>query len=249
MTFKDHFSPLAASYASFRPTYPPGLFDWLAGLTPHHKLAWDCAAGSGQATFGLARHFERVVATDASAAQIAAAVTHSNVEYRVAPAEQSGLPDHSANLIAAAQALHWFELERFYLEAKRVLAPGGMLAAWCYGVHRVEGAGIDAVLQHFYTETVGPYWPPERRLVETGYRTLPFPFAEIPAPAFEMQMSWTLAELLGYLRSWSATGRFIAERGHDPVEMLEHELLPLWGDPAECHGVSWPLSFRIGKTP
>jgi len=245
--FKDHFSTIAGSYASFRPTYPAALFAWLAQLAPDRSLAWDCAAGSGQATLGLTEHFGRVVATDASAAQIAAAPSHAKVEYRVAPAEENGLPDCSVDLIVVAQALHWFDLERFYAEARRVLTPQGVLAVWAYGVQQVEGAEIDHALLRFYAETVGPYWPPERQLVETGYRTLPFPFPEIPVPTFHMEMTWTLPELLGYLHSWSATSRFIASNGYDPSEALEQELRPLWGSLTRQRKVTWPLSFRVGR--
>lgn len=245
--FSDHFAPVATNYASFRPTYPAALFAWLAEIAPGHELAWDCAAGSGQASLDLAAHFARVVATDASAAQIAAAVPHPQVEFRVAPAEASGLADASVDLITVAQALHWFDLERFHAEVRRVLKPGGVLAAWTYGILAVEGDAVDARVQAFYHDTVGPYWPPERRHVESGYRTLPFPFAEIPAPAFAMETLWTLPELLGYFRSWSATGRYIKANGADPVDGLAEELAPAWGTPLTRRRVTWPLSLRVGR--
>ena len=245
--FSDHFAPVANRYADFRPTYPPALFEWLASLVPRHDLAWDCAAGSGQASVDLAKHFERVVATDASQAQIDAATPHPRIEYRVAPAEASGLTDASTDLITVAQAMHWFDCPRFFAEVRRVLRPNGALAVWTYGVLAVEGHQVDAQVQHFYRDTVGPYWPAERVHVETGYRTLPFPFAEISAPPFNMEASWTLTELLGYFRSWSATGRFAAANGYDPVTSLEQQLLPLWVHPEQQRRVSWPLSLRVGR--
>jgi SAM-dependent methyltransferase len=245
--FTDHFAPVAAAYAGFRPTYPAALFAWLAKIAPGRALAWDCATGSGQAACDLAAHFERVVATDASAAQIAAAVSHPRVEYRIAPAEASGLPEASVDLITVAQALHWFDLDRFYLEARRVLKPGGVLAAWTYGVPTVAGEAVNAQVRRFYWETVGPYWPPERRQVESGYRTLPFPFAEREVPEFRMEAFWSLPELLGYFRSWSATARYLAHRGHDPVAALEPELAPLWGTPGARRRIVWPLATRVGQ--
>lgn len=245
--FKDHFSGVAAHYADFRPTYPAELFAWLANQTPGNDLAWDCATGSGQAAIGLAQHFGHVIATDASTSQIAAAEAHSAIEYRVAPAEDSGLPDGSVDLVTVAQALHWFDLDRFYTEARRVLKPGGMLAVWTYGIHTSNDDAIDRIMRRFYAETVGPYWPPERALVESGYRTLPFPFMEFAAPAFAMRADWMLSQLLGYFRSWSATSRFATDRGFDPVSALETELLPLWGSPASVRSISWPLSIRIGR--
>lgn len=246
--FADHFAPVAAAYATFRPTYPAELFAWLADIAPGHALAWDCATGSGQAARALAAHFAQVIATDASAAQIATAVPHARVEYRAAPAEASGLPDAAVDLVTVAQALHWFDLDRFYAEARRVLRSGGILAVWTYGVLSVAGEAVNERVQVFYRETVGPYWPPERRHVENGYRTLPFPFAELQAPAFSMAATWTLPELLGYFRSWSATGRYGAERGEDPVAVLATELAPCWGEPQERRRVAWPLALRVGTT-
>jgi SAM-dependent methyltransferase len=246
-TFNDHFAPVATKYADFRPRYPKSLFAWLASLVPRHALAWDCASGSGQASIDLATHFERVVATDASQAQVDAAIAHARIEYRVAPAESSGLPNTSVDLITVAQALHWFNLASFYNEVRRVLRPGGVLAVWTYGVLTVEGAEVDSLVQCFYHDTVGPYWPFERAHVEDGYRSLPFPFAEIAAPCFSMEASWTLFELLGYIRSWSATHRFSEAKGFDPVISLEKQLAPLWGAPELRRHMAWPLSLRAGR--
>lgn len=245
--FSDHFGAVAGSYADFRPGYPPELFAWLAAQCAGHELAWDCGAGSGQASVALAAHFARVHATDASADQVAHAEPHPCVEYRVAPAEQSGLPDRSADLVTVAQALHWFDLPAFYAEVRRALKPGGVIAAWTYGVHVTEGDDVNAVVRHFYEHVVGPCWPPERRHVENGYRELPFPFSRIAAPEFTMQVRWPLAQLLGYLGSWSATARYRKLNGSDPLPALRQQLLPLWGDPAQARGVSWPLSLLAGR--
>ncbi|MCC7221917.1 MAG: class I SAM-dependent methyltransferase [Candidatus Contendobacter sp.] len=247
--FADHFAPVAAHYATFRPHYPAALFAWLANLAPDHVLAWDCAAGSGQASADLAAHFDRVVATDASASQIAVAAPHPQVDYRVASAEASGLPTASVDLITVAQALHWFDLDRFYAEVRRVLKPGGVLAVWSYGVLTVAEAAVNSQLQRFYQETVGPYWPPERRHVENGYQSLPFPFPELQPPAFAMEASWTLPELLGYCRSWSASERYHAECGHDPVIELAAELTSLWRWPNQRQLITWPLALRVAKKP
>lgn len=246
-SFKDHFSVVAANYAQYRPRYPRELFDYLRSIVPGAMRVWDCACGSGQATLELAERFAAVVATDASAGQIAEAPPHPRVSWRVAPAEAAGLPDHSVDLLTVAQALHWFDLDRFYAEARRVLAADGVIAVWSYGFHQLGDEAIDREAGHFYHHVVGPYWPPERRLVEEGYRTIPFPFAEVPAPAFVMRTQWALPQLLGYFRSWSATARYLAARGHDPVEALEQKLRPLWGDPAYVREITWPLVLRIGR--
>jgi ubiquinone/menaquinone biosynthesis C-methylase UbiE len=244
--FKDHFSSLAADYARFRPRYPDALFAWLADISPGKALVWDCATGNGQAASGLAAHFARVVATDASAAQIAGAERHERIEYRVAPAEASGLADASMDLVTVAQALHWFDLERFYGEVRRVLKPGGVIAAWCYNLLSLSPE-VDARLDDFYFNVVGPYWPPERKYLERAYADLPFPFARIDAPAFAMEAEWTLAQLLGYLGTWSATMRYQAARDADPRTALAAELTKLWPHAEQARRVRWPLAVRVGR--
>ncbi|MDK9716565.1 MAG: class I SAM-dependent methyltransferase [Trichlorobacter sp.] len=247
-SFTDHFVKVAADYASHRPTYPPELFAWLAEQAPARTLAWDCATGTGQAAVALADHFEQVWATDASGSQIAAATACAGVQYHTAPADCSGLPDQSVDLVTVAQALHWFDLEHFYAEVRRVLKSGGLLAVWTYGVFQVEGAdtaGIQSLLDRFYYETVGACWPPERRHVENGYADLAFPFCELEPPVCGMAVDWTLDDLSGYLRSWSAVSRYREQHGSDPVVPLVAELVPYWGQ--GCQRVVWPLSIKVGQ--
>lgn len=245
--FHDHFSSVANRYADFRPHYPAALFDYLATLAPRKTRVWDCACGSGQATVDLAARFDRVIGTDASREQIASATPSPGIEYRVAAAEQAGLPDRSIGLVTVAQAVHWFDFARFYQEVKRVLTAEGLVAVWAYGINTVEGDKVNDRVQHFYADTVGPYWPPERKLVEEGYRTIPFPFAEITPPAFRMEARWTLEELLGYFSTWSATNRYIKATGHNPLEPLAAELKQVWGEPAQRRQIVWPLAVRVGR--
>ncbi len=244
---RDLFSKQAATYATFRPHYPPALFEYLASLAPRRTLAWDCATGNGQAAIGLAAHFERVIATDASAAQLRQATAHPSVDYREADAEFSGLGTHSADLVTVAQALHWLDLPRFYAEVQRVLVAEGVIAVWGYDLPRVAPE-IDALVDRFYVETVGPYWRPERRLVDEHYRTVPFPFAEITPPPFVIGSQLSLAQLLGYVRSWSATQQFIDREGRDPVEWLARELAERWTEPASPRPARWELFVRVGRT-
>jgi len=195
----------------------------------------------------LAEYFDEVIATDLSAEQLAHAAHSDRITYRVAIAEASGLPDAHFDLVTVAQALHWFDLERFYAEAQRVLRPDGVLAVWCYGVCEIAAACGDAHLQHFYQRVAGPYWLPERRLVEAGYRRMRFPERELTAPDVAMTLDWSLTDLLGYVSSWSATARYIKERGVDPVPALQDALLPHWADPQMRHPVRWPLSVRAAR--
>jgi SAM-dependent methyltransferase len=247
--YADHFSRLALAYASCRPTYPDELFTYLASLASNRNFVWDCAAGSGQATIPLAGHFHRVHATDISAAMLSQAPAHPRVEYHVAPADASGLSQGTVDLVTVAQALHWLNIEAFYAEAERVLVPGGLLAVWTYGTQSLDEPALDRELQHFYTEIVGPYWPEGRCHVESGYRTLRFPFSELESPAFNLEERWSLAQLLGYIGTWSATQRFREMRGSDPVLRLREELEPRWGDPEISRPLRWPLSLRVGRKP
>ena len=247
MSFTDHFAAQASAYRTYRPDYPDALFAHLAGLVRRRDVAWDCGTGSGQAARGLAAYFARVVATDASAAQLAHAEPHERVEYRVARAEASGLDAHSVDVVTVAQALHWFDVDAFYAEARRVLRPGGVLAAWTYDDVELGDDRLDAIVRRFNHETLDAHWPLARALVRDRYRSLPFPFAELPAPAVMMERRWTLAELAGYLRTWSATARYVQAHGRDPVDAVEAELAPLWGPPGARRLARWPLTVRLGR--
>jgi SAM-dependent methyltransferase len=246
-TFKDYFSGHAADYSRYRPgAYPTAPFKALAALAPDRECVWDCATGNGQAALGLAECFERVEATDASDKQIAAATPHPKIHYAVAPAEASGLPDTSVSLITVAQALHWFDLPKFYAEVRRVAKPQGLLACSCY-MRCTVNPGVDEVTEQLYSGILGDtYWPPERKHVERGYVDLPFPFTEIELPRFQMEMQWNFEAYVGYLRSWSATQNYIKKNSKDPLELVGDELLKSWGDPKATHPVLWPMTIRAG---
>jgi SAM-dependent methyltransferase len=244
ISFKDHFSTQAAVYAKARPLYPPALFAELARLAPGRALAWDCGAGNGQASVALAGHFERVVATEPSAAQLAEATLNPRVNYVQSAELAPGVADGSVDLVTAAQAAHWFDLEIFYPEVRRVARPGGLLAIWNYGLCSISPE-VDAVVGHFYTETVGPYWPPERRHAETAYRLLEFPFPETPFPKLNIEVEWEVGEFATYLHTWSAVTRYTKARGNDPVMALMPELAQAWG-PGRRR-VVWPLGGRLGR--
>jgi SAM-dependent methyltransferase len=244
-SFKDHFSGHATEYRAFRPDYPPELFAFLASVAPRRDLAWDCGTGNGQAALGLAEHFTRVFATDASQKQLDEAPPHPRVEYRVAPAERCPLPDASADLVTVAQALHWFDLDRFYAEVRRVCRPGGVLAATCYYAPSVS-AEVDPVLRR-WEEFIRPYWSPERVWVDAGYRAIPFPFPEVPAPRFEVTINSDLPRLLGYLGTWSATKQYVKAHGSDPVERFGPEFAAAWGDPAAVRTLRWEFNVRLGR--
>ena len=244
--FADHFSRDSASYATFRPRYPAVLFEWLAQLSPARRLVWDVATGSGQAATMLAAHFDRVVASDASTAQLSARSRAVGVHYLAERGEISAVATGRADLVTVAQAYHWLDHSRFHAEVDRVLVPGGVFAVWCYGALGA-GPAIDEAVARFYDGTVGAFWPPERVHVERGYRHFNIPIAEVVAPPIGIEADFTLPQLLGYIRSWSAVGRYMKANGHDPVPKFGEELATLWGDPAQVRPILWPLSVRAGR--
>ena len=244
--FKDHFSASAADYATFRPKYPAELFDFVASLADRRDGVWDCATGNGQAALPLAERFARVIATDASAEQIAHATPHPRISYSVARADESGLGDASVDLVTVAQALHWLPLDRFFAEVRRVVVPHGVLAVWCYTRPVLDGE-LDAIVLRYYSETCGAYWPPDRKLVDEGYRSVTIPIDEVPAPPLTIESRLSLAEFGGYVRTWSATGRLAKEIHRDPVVELEDELRAKWGRDGERRLVRWPIHVRAGR--
>ena len=245
-TFEDHFSGHSEQYAQSRPRYPDEIYAYLASVAPARSLAWDCGTGSGQAAIGLAKHFDKVYATDASAEQISHAYPYENVEYHAEPAEHVSLDDSSVDLVTVAVAIHWFNFDEFYREVKRVLKPQGVLAAWTYNAVEIS-AEIDALVWQYYRDIVGPYWPERIRYLEQRYETLPFPFEEILPPSFSMEIHWNLGQLAGFLDSWSATQRYKAQKGQHPLALLWEQLSAAWGDETETRLVRWPLHFRIGR--
>jgi SAM-dependent methyltransferase len=247
--FKDHFSTQSAGYQRFRPDYPPELFHFLASQCPAQALAWDCGCGSGQAAAGLAAHFARVVGTDASSSQIARARDgrqSGKTLFAVGAAEQAPLPSGRVDLVAVAQALHWFDQEAFHAEVRRVLKPFGLVAAWTYDLLRISPE-VDRVVDLLYEETLSGCWPPERRHVDTRYADLTLPFETLSPPTFEMEAQWNLAQLVGFLGTWSATSRYRAREGEDPVAATLPELTHAWGAPERMRLVRWPLTLLIGR--
>lgn len=246
MNFKDHFSTQAKDYARYRPSYPQALFEFLASLTPEHTLAWDAGTGNGQAAWGLAPFYDRVIATDPSEKQILQATPHPKITYQIAPAEKTGIPSKSVDLVTVAQAFHWFQFDRFFAELRRVAKSGGVIAVWCYFLFECS-PDIDAVVYDYYTNIVGPYWPTERRHVEEKYRDIPFPFEEVSPPEIFMEKAWDLNAVLGYLGTWSATQKFIEKNHFNPLLDLEAKLKTVWKDPGQIKKMRWKIHSRLGR--
>lgn len=251
MAYEDHFSGHAGAYAQHRPRYPDALFAWLASVSPGRELAWDAGTGNGQVAVALAGHFHRVVATDASSDQLAHAVPHERVDYRNEPSDRGSLPPASVDLVTAGAAAHWFELDGFYREVKRVGRSGAVIALFSYGprdfADAYEQQFRDPIIHHFQEDVLGGFWPEKIRIVHDRYATLPFPFDEIMAPPFTMTAEWNLRELLAFLETWSASQRYLRERGTRATDAIAPELARTWGDPAARRQLECPLFVRAGR--
>ncbi len=245
MEFIDNFSDKSDPYARARPRYPDALFAFIAAESPARERAWDCATGSGQAALGLARHFACVDATDASREQVANALVDPRVRYSVQTAERTDFPGRAFDAVCVAQALHWFDLARFYPEAQRVMKPGAVFAAWGYARHRVTPQ-IDAAFEECFLAPLEPYWPAQNAKLWAGYRDEPFPFVPIAAPEFAIEMRWTLAQLIDYAGTWSATRRYVDQVAPNFLERARAAIEPAWGR-NEVRVVTMPLSLRCGR--
>jgi ubiquinone/menaquinone biosynthesis C-methylase UbiE len=242
---KDNFSNQSALYARFRPGYPRQLFDFLLQHVPGREAAWDCGTGNGQVAKILSGFFGKVYATDLSQAQIDNAGKVDNIYYSVERAEKTAFADNSFDLVTVAQAIHWFDFESFYNEARRTLQPGGVIAVIGYDIFRINKQ-INVMLDTFYHETIGAYWDAERKYVDEHYRSIPFPFSEIEAPSFAMTYHWKYDQAVGYLNTLSAVQHYKRKHNEDPVEKFSGELKEAWGTPLQ-RKVQFPIFMRLGR--
>jgi len=249
MLNNDYFSSQADAYRRFRPRYPNRLFEYLSTELDTNSVIWDCATGNGQAAIQFNPEL-KVVATAQSFSQLIHRSLSNNVLYAQARAEHAPFNDASVSLITVAQALHWFDFDSFYREARRVLKPGGIIAAWTYSFLSASpqlGHNIDQCVRSFYYDIVGAYWPPERQWIDHLYETIPFPFEDVQVPDFHLELSWSLEDLVGYLSSWSSVMLYKKAKNIDPVPDLKSQLRKLWGDSKIKKDTQWKLGLRIGK--
>jgi ubiquinone/menaquinone biosynthesis C-methylase UbiE len=242
---KDNFSSQAAAYAKYRPDYPAALFEYILQFVPLKKTAWDCATGNGQSALVLSNYFELVIATDISNKQLNNAATANNIHYAVQPAEHTTIKSNSIDLITVAQAIHWFDFEKFYSEAVRVATKDAIIAIWCYSLLTINPA-IDAIINEYHFTTLANYWDAERKYVDEGYQNIPFPFGKIETPSFVIEKYWTIDELEGYLNTWSALQKFIALNDYNPVAALIKKISRHWGDNQQ-QKIIFPIHLIFGN--
>jgi len=242
----EHFGRYAGDYRRYRPDYPDSLFDRIASLSPGRSRALDCATGSGQAAVGLSTRFDDVVGVDVSTAQLREGERRPGVVYVTAACESLPLPRESVDAVTVAQALHWLEFDSFFDEVRRVGKRGGLFATWVYATIRI-GPRVDRVVERLYRDILGSCWLPERRYVETAYASIPIPLRSVSLEDLVIEKRWSLADLCGYLATWSA-GRIYADRhGVDPLSLVREELSAAWLSDANGSRettVRWPVTLR-----
>jgi ubiquinone/menaquinone biosynthesis C-methylase UbiE len=242
---KDNFSRQANMYAKYRPAYPQELYNFILKHIQNGKMAWDCGTGNGQTAKELAKYFEKVFATDISEKQIANAHKEENIFYSVQPAEKTNFNDNTFDLITVSQALHWFKVNKFYTEVIRAAKPGAWIAVWMYSLANISPEIDELINVRHYKEMLGGFWDYERKYVDDNYLTLPFPFRKIHCPDFKMEFEWTLDELEGYLNTWSALQKFIAQNHFNPVDELVKQIKPFWY--SEKKKIVFPVYLRMGQ--
>ncbi len=245
--FSDHFSTQSEDYARYRPTYPSELYKLLFQECREHHLAWDCGAGNGQVACCLAEGFEQVYATEPSAEQLRHAKGHPRVRYHQTRAEDSGLPSKSVDLVAAGAAVHWFDLNLYLKEVQRVAKPGALVAFWTYSPYLAETEDpVTRWLGQLTEERLKEDWPPGMEWVLAGYKTLPFPFQELPAPAFSLELDWTSEQVMGWVSTWSAVVRKQRRLGRNLTQEFARELSEIWPSTGTTR-LSVPLHLRLGR--
>lgn len=242
---KDYFSERSADYARYRPTYPPSVFKWIQELPCAKKRVWDCATGNGQFASGLTSVFSEVYASDLSGNQLQHAINPEQIQYSLQRAEATNYPDQYFDFVSVAQAIHWFDFDAFYHELKRVLRPGGMFFVCGYAQIKTFPEA-DAVIDYLYRDILDPYWFPERRYVDEGYQTIPFPLEELPTPGVTYDAAWSVDDLLGYLSTWSARTNYMREKQQDPLDLIHEKLRAVWGR-NQTRTIQFPLLMRLGQ--
>lgn len=241
---KDNFSAQAALYAQYRPTYPPELFKYIVSFVSDKNTAWDCGTGNGQSAVELSKYFKKVIATDISSKQIVNAEKAANIFYSVQPSEHTDIDNDSVNLITVAQAIHWFDFEKFYAEVKRIATKNAFIAVWSYSLLKINKS-IDQIIRNYHFNFLGNYWDAERKYVDDEYKNIPFPFGKIDAPQFFIEKYWSLQELEGYLNTWSALQKYLNANEPNPVPGIIRSIQPFWGR-EEKKKIIFPIHLLLG---
>lgn len=247
MSYIDHFNQGSDKYVCFRPDYPESLFTYLLSLVNKEANVWDCGTGNGQAAAALAREFRNVLATDINLQQLEVASQKNNIQYVCCSAEKTPFMQHTIDLVTVAQALHWFNLENFYEEVRRVAKPSSIIAVWCYSLGSIND-NVDPLICKLYTDILGDeYWPRERRYIDDQYRTIAFPFRKIQSPSFTIEKKINFSSLVGYLHTWSAVKEYQQRKHSNPIDLVYELLVSAWGELQIERIIRWPVHLLVGR--
>nr|XP_033800098.1 putative methyltransferase DDB_G0268948 [Geotrypetes seraphini]XP_033800099.1 putative methyltransferase DDB_G0268948 [Geotrypetes seraphini]XP_033800100.1 putative methyltransferase DDB_G0268948 [Geotrypetes seraphini]XP_033800101.1 putative methyltransferase DDB_G0268948 [Geotrypetes seraphini]XP_033800102.1 putative methyltransferase DDB_G0268948 [Geotrypetes seraphini]XP_033800103.1 putative methyltransferase DDB_G0268948 [Geotrypetes seraphini] len=206
------------------------------------SLAVDVGCGTGQSTRALAPHFEKMVGTDISKAQIEEAKqssSASNISYCVSPAEELPFEDSSVDLVTAAAAAHWFNIEKFLKEVDRILKPSGCMALYCYQacmeVHYKDCASkLTAIFTECYN-SLAIYTSKNTEIVYSEYEAIfnAIPYTDkkrITQMVHKFQMP--VADLIGLVKSFSMFQTFLQidpEAAKKLLQKTEQRFLEVMG--------------------
>ena len=246
MQISTLFADKSDLYAASRSQYPRELFSFITDLVVQHNAAWDCATGNGQAAVGVAETFDLVQATDIRQQQITHSLTRNNIHYSVCCAEKTAFVDNQFDLVTVAQALHWFDFDKFWPEVNRVLKPDGVFCTFAYIWCEVSPV-IDIAVEGYIKRIDAPYWASNNKLVWDSYKGVEFPFAQIGTPKFTLQNLWGFQLFMNYIHTWSATRRCIEVKGIEFFERAKLQIVREWGDPKEKRLVTSPLTVMAGR--
>ncbi|XP_013411892.1 putative methyltransferase DDB_G0268948 [Lingula anatina] len=257
------------AYSLYRPLWTDTIvgrvMDYVGEKLPGPPTqAIDVGCGTGQFTTMLAPYFQRVIGLDPSPYQVENAnkgCVPPNVTYQVGNAEKLPVPNDSADLVTAATAAHWFDMNDFYKESARILRPNGCLAVLYYDVipdihGSSNGDAIKRLLdEYFILLQDRNMWvePAETNYVTHFARDVDAPF---PKPfvdytredSLDIKKDISVSEILGYVKSWSSTGNLMktCSDAGSILERLESSLRALWPD-SHLITVTHPVWVRMAR--
>jgi ubiquinone/menaquinone biosynthesis C-methylase UbiE len=221
------FNSESHKYFQYRPRYPKALYEFIASVCPYKEVVWDSACGNGQVAVDISEYFSIVEASDIHENQIKNSFEKDNVHYSLQNSESTNYPDNFFDAVCVAQALHWFNLETFFYEVKRVLKKEGVFFCWGYSFFRIN-LEIDQIINDFLLKEIEPFWSENNKSLHHEYVDINFPFEKIETPKFEMKETWELGQLIEYLSTWSAVKLYNKNRGFNILDDLIIKLSEYW---------------------
>jgi len=265
----------AESYAKYRPQSAPEVAELAMAYLKQGKqeskdtfdFLVDIGCGNGQSTSMFAPYFSKILGIDPSENQIKYAQANnsdSKITYQVGAAEDIPVPDHSVDLIAAGEAIHWVEFEKFFEECKRVLKPDGCIVLHGYNMPRLsisddEDATADSLSQEFFNSCI---WNERVKHVIDGYKEIfelvPTKNKERNAHVTDLVRKTTLLGALQYFQTWSGYQEYKKQKGDSDQEdissVLSRKLKKHWNVESKNDDeikitIKYPVFMILSKRP